>query len=255
MEIPWEELLLLSEMWEEQQSSHINFREDRFSIMFDLAEEFYPGRKQLLDIACGTGSISRRFLSRFRTSHSTAVDYDPVLLTIARAMGKNFGDRLRFIEGDLRKDAWIKSLQNIKFDVSMSTTALHWLTAEDLRALYSNIYEVLQNDGIFMNGDHMISNTRNQRIIERVSEANRARSERNFLKTGAPDWDKWWSMVRSMNAFNSLMEERSRRYSNPDNHNQMVTLEKHIEFLESAGFKDVDVVWQYGNDRILVARK
>ncbi len=245
----------LIEEWEKQQNSHIAFREDRFSVMFDLAEQFFPGKKRLLDIACGPGSLSRRFLERFPGANSTAVDYDPVLLHIGREVLSGFQKRLLFVERDLRENKWYQGGVNGPFDLAMSTTALHWLDEGQLKNLYKSTYKLLGNGGVFMNGDHMVSESRNENISNAMHKATSEWSKREFVKSGALDWDQWWNRVKSMESFRDLLKERGKRYKTPDNHNNMVSLERHWKFLKSAGFSEIDVVWQYSNDRILVARK
>ena len=255
MEIEPETLNQLVSSWESQQNSHIRFRETRFGIMLDIAEQAFGGDFKSLDVACGPGSLSRRLLDRFPESRVNSVDFDPVLLAIGRNSMSAYGDRVSWIEGDLRKNDWPGELTPGPFDCAMSTTALHWLSADSLRNLYRNIYSVLKEGGIFMNGDHMILEERVDRVHDLVHKANERWSKRSFAENKAPNWEQWWSKIRDKEKFNGLLEERARRYSNPDNHNQMVSLNRHIDYLKQAGFRFIDVVWQYSNDRILVAVK
>lgn len=245
----------LLESWELQQNSHIRFREDRFSIMFDYVEQVCGDRPRVLDVACGPGSLSRRFSRRFPGSRITSVDYDPVLLYIAENTVATDHENVSFVEGDLRRDEWFESLELGSYDCAMSTTAIHWLSSEDLVKLYRNIHKLLKPGGVFLNGDHLISEARNPVISENMSRATDTWSEREFSATGAPDWDKWWDIVRSNPFFTSMLETRSKRYSNPDNHNQKISLQTHRKYLMDAGFNSLDVIWQYSNDRILVATR
>lgn len=245
----------LSQSWEAQQSCHIRFREDRFNIMLDYIGSAFGDAMNGLDIACGTGSISRRFIERFPGSTITSIDHDPVLLKIGKETVPDPEGRIEWKDIDLRTGDWSSKELTGKYNCGMSSTALHWLDEKSLESVYRNIYNVLDKGGVFMNCDHMISESRDQSIAENVHKSNERWSRDAFLRTGAYDWDLWWKEVERCGAFNDLLAERRRRYPEPDNHNQMVPLEKHVEFMKKAGFSGVNVIWQYGNDRILIGVK
>ncbi|HEV7625916.1 MAG TPA: class I SAM-dependent methyltransferase, partial [Streptomyces sp.] len=70
--------------WDRQQECYLPDREERFRVMLDMVEALVGPEARVLDLACGTGSISDRLLRRFPAARSTGVDLDPALLTIAR---------------------------------------------------------------------------------------------------------------------------------------------------------------------------
>ena len=73
-------------------------REERLAALLDVVEAVAGPRPLVLDLACGTGTISRRLLERCPRARSIAVDVDPALLTIARATLGDAGTRVA-IEG------------------------------------------------------------------------------------------------------------------------------------------------------------
>lgn len=241
--------------WENQQNCHVRFREERFAVMFDVAMEAFDSSLESLDIACGPGSLSRRFLKRFPDSRITSIDYDPVLLRIGKQALSVYSKRIRWVEGDLKGNQWTDNLVPESYNTAMSTTALHWLNEKGLENLYNNIYGLLQEGGIFMNGDHMVNEDNSGEIFAMIHGMNEKWSSSEFSNTQSMDWDEWWENVRRHDEFTELLEERSKRYPEPNDHNQMVPLNKHIELLKKAGFRFVDVIWQYSNDRILLAIK
>lgn len=245
----------LTTSWEAQQNCHVRFREERFTVMLDVATEAFGTSLNSLDIACGPGSLSRRFLRRLPDSKITSVDYDPLLLSIGKQSLSEYSKRISWVEGDLRGNQWTDNLVPESFDTAMSTTALHWLDEKGLENLYHNVYRLLHGGGIFMNGDHMVDENNSQEIFKIVHEFNEKWSHTAFHRTQSMDWDEWWENIRKYGEFNELLEERSRRYPEPNDHNQMVPLNKHKELLKKAGFSSVDVIWQYSNDRILMAIK
>lgn len=72
------------ESWDRQQEWYMPDREERFRVMLDMVEAVVGPEPRVLDLACGTGSITDRLLKRFPRATSTGVDLDPALLAIAR---------------------------------------------------------------------------------------------------------------------------------------------------------------------------
>ncbi len=72
---------------------------------------------------------------------------DPSLLLLARSRLAPFAGRATLIKGDLRQD-WSRTLGT--FHGVVSATALHWLSQEQLAALYQEIMNLLEPGGIFI---------------------------------------------------------------------------------------------------------
>src|SRR5215469_3196131 len=125
--------------WDRQQEVYVADREERFTALID-AVEAGVGRPDalVLDLGCGPGSLAARLLTRIPEATVIAVDADPVTLSLGRAAYGNVPG-LRFLDADLRAPGWQASLgldPAQQVDAVVSTTALHWLTAPELRQLY-----------------------------------------------------------------------------------------------------------------------
>ncbi|MFE2345022.1 class I SAM-dependent methyltransferase, partial [Streptomyces sp. NPDC059431] len=110
--------------WDRQQEWYMPDREERFRVMLDMVEALVGTAPRVLDLACGTGSITDRLLKRFPESTSTGVDLDPALLTIARG---HFADdpRVSFVTADLKDPDWRAALPHDSYDAVLTATALH----------------------------------------------------------------------------------------------------------------------------------
>jgi hypothetical protein len=65
--------------WDAQQQRSIPRREERFQLMLELVADLVgPAPGRILDLACGTGSISARALRRFPWAQLVALDVDPL---------------------------------------------------------------------------------------------------------------------------------------------------------------------------------
>ena len=70
--------------------------------------------------------------------------------------------------------------------------------------------------------------------------------------SGTEDWQQWWAAVEDAPELAGLVGERGAR---PLEHSvpHEPTLADHEQALVAAGFAEVGVVWQQGDDRVLVA--
>lgn len=146
------------ESWDRQQEWYMPDREERFRVMLDMVEALVGTAPRVLDLACGTGSITARLLDRFPDATSTGVDLDPALLAIAE--GTFAGDeRVTFVTADLKDPGWATQLPHDSYDAVLTATALHWLHREPLADLYGHLAGLVRDGGVFMNADHMIDET------------------------------------------------------------------------------------------------
>ncbi|MET9930580.1 class I SAM-dependent methyltransferase, partial [Streptomyces sp. NPDC006324] len=133
--------------WDRQQEWYMPDREERFRVMLDMVEALVGPKPRVLDLACGTGSITDRLLKRFPEATSTGVDLDPALLAIAE--GYFAGDeRVTFVTADLKDPAWAADLPYDAYDAVLTATALHWLHSEPLAALYGQLAGLVRDGAV-----------------------------------------------------------------------------------------------------------
>jgi tRNA (cmo5U34)-methyltransferase len=115
--------------------------------------EFIPaGTRRILDLGTGDG----RLLSLVRSAHSdteaVAVDFSAAMLEAAR---KRFAGDSRVSVVELNMDSSLPNLGS--FDAVISSFAIHHLVNERKRALYTEIYGILNSEGVFCNLEHVSS--------------------------------------------------------------------------------------------------
>ncbi len=143
------------ESWDRQQEWYMPDREERFRVMLDMVEAVVGPEPRVLDLACGTGSITDRLLKRFPNATSTGVDLDPALLAIARGTFDG-DDRVTFATADLKDPDWTERLPHTSYDAVLTATALHWLHSEPLATLYGQLGGLVRDGGVFTNADRTI---------------------------------------------------------------------------------------------------
>ncbi|QES48290.1 SAM-dependent methyltransferase [Streptomyces venezuelae] len=237
--------------WDRQQEWYMPDREERFRVMLDMVEALAGPAPRVLDLACGTGSITDRLLRRFPDSTSTGVDLDPALLTIAAG---HFADdpRVTLVTADLKDRDWTAALPYDSYDAILTATALHWLHSDRLAVLYGQLAPLLRTGGVFMNADHMPDPaTPAINAAERVhrhAAMDRARAQ------GALDWAEWWALCA---ADPVLAEPTKRRYEIYGEHADGDTPDEawHIRTLREAGFREARTVWRSPSDALVLGLK
>jgi SAM-dependent methyltransferase len=235
--------------WDAQQQRHIPDREERFTAMVDALAAFAGPEPRVLDLGCGPGSLSARVLRRLAGATVVAVDADPVLLAIGRgALGGQTS--LSFADADLRSD-WVASLPSPgPFDAAVSTTALHWLSLDQLVRLYHTLAGVLRPGGVFLDGDRLDFD-HDQTAI--ATGARAISPEWPDAPHGAEDYDAWWSAAVAEPALAAEVAERARRAHTHPHDNEAHSYEFHRSALFAAGFAEVSTVWQRLSNRVLIA--
>lgn len=242
--------------WDVQQEGYLPDREERFMVMADAVAETVGSHPLILDLGCGPGSLAVRLLARLPAATVIGVDADPVLLALARSA---YGDRvgLRVVDADLRNPGWPHRLELAEpVDAVVSTTALHWLSAEELPGLYAAVFGLLKPGGLLLNGDHLGLPVAAPALSQLAHAVGHRRLERRRARrTEAEDWQGWWDAVRCEPALAEAATERERRSTQHPRRHSEPTLDDHVQALRAAGFTEVDSLWQIGDDRVLAAQK
>ncbi|GAA3741925.1 class I SAM-dependent methyltransferase [Streptomyces tremellae] len=239
------------ESWDRQQEWFMPDREDRFRVMLDMVEALTGPEPRVLDLACGTGSITDRLLKRFPGATSTGVDLDPALLAIARGTFAG-DDRATFVTADLTDPGWTAALPYATYDAVLTATALHWLRREPLAELYGRIAGLTRDGGVFLNADHMPhSGTPRIDAAERAHRHARMDRER---AAGVLGWDEWWQAAAADPALAEPTAERFRIYGSHAE-GETPSLDWHVAALRAAGFDEVRAVWASPTDSVVLALK
>lgn len=242
----------LVERWDRQQAAYIAHRESRFEVMLDALELAVGTAVTIVDLACGPGSLAARILTRFPEARVVALDYDPMLLALARTHLAAHGDRVRFVDADLVDEHWTGRLADHLEDrphAVVSTTALHWLAPSELVDVYSQVRSLLAPGGVLLNGDHFRFDQRTPHIAAWSAQHDSATQQRSFTE-GADEWDAWWRLLAADPHIGPVQGERTRRFTGRDA-SPPTTVEFQLAALRQAGFAESGTVWQLFDDYVV----
>lgn len=181
-------------------------REHRFAVLVELVKAQGAPNPRVLDLACGTGSITTRVLRAIPSAQVVAADVDPALLTFAR--GTFDGDpRVRVVATDLADPHWATELPAGRFDAVLTATALHWLQPAQLQRLYVDLAALLRPGGLFANVDTMPTT---ESALGRAVATLRQEG-----MSGTNPWRAWWAAVALDPRLKAAVDERLLRPGDP----------------------------------------
>jgi SAM-dependent methyltransferase len=239
------------ERWQAMQNCYVIERRRRFELMLARSGFAPDDAPAILDLGCGPGALSLLALERFPKAHVVAVDFDALMLEMGRHVAAAYRDRIEFVQADLRDTDWWEAYAEA-FDLVVSSTALHWLSAENLARVFRRVFHALRPGGWFFNSDHVASDdaevqTRNrQQLEERQAEA--------FRANNADTWRGYWEALERALDRPGLVAERSNPHDWEGTDDGQPERFFRAE-LRACGFENVELPWRELGEAVVGATK
>jgi tRNA (cmo5U34)-methyltransferase len=187
---------------------------------------------RVMDLGAGSGILLKKLCDEFNAS-CVWQDFSEDFMEVAKDKLKNYD--VGFIFSDLNNKDWNKDIDG-KFDVIVSSNAIHHLKDSRKRELYSEIFNMLDTGGLFLNADEVKgeSDLTYLMFLKYWDEHVKGMSEKGLLSLKMIDvWDQY--VERNIVNFNVVQE-------NPkDIHCSMNT---QLLWLKDMGYKDVECFWK-----------
>jgi SAM-dependent methyltransferase len=253
--------------WDMQQTRYIPDREARFEVMLDTCADVLPEDFVALDLACGPGAISRRLLSRFPHVRVIALDYNPILIHLGQQTLDIGSERLRWIKVNLATPNWLESLRSVldqygrtHVDAVLTTTAMHWLAADALTRVYSDLGDVVREGGVYLNGDHLAYPPHLPVFRRLAQQAKTRQQDIAFAQPGSENYAQWWAALLNKlrtysPTYDELIDEYERNEADRARGVSEPIMALHEAALLNAGFTQISTIWQHWDDRVLLAVK
>jgi SAM-dependent methyltransferase len=177
-----------------------------------LLDEVPKDARRILDLGSGHGRLLNLVLAACPAARGVALDFSPPMLERLREQFGT-GGRVQVVEHDLEVPLRAPGT----FDVVVSSFAIHHLPHPRKRALYGEIWGLLEPGGVFCNLEHVASPS--------------ARVHRQFLT-----------------AYGITPDQE-------DPSNKLLDVETQLAWLREIGFREVDCFWKWRELALLVGRK
>lgn len=119
--------------------------------------------KNFLDLGCGDGILGAALLDKYPESKGILADFSEPMLEKARVQLKDYASQLQFVNLDYADPAWVDVIQDValslskgKFDAIVSRYSIHHQPDERKRAIYADIFDLLEPGGWFVNIEHIL---------------------------------------------------------------------------------------------------
>jgi tRNA (cmo5U34)-methyltransferase len=186
--------------------------------------------ERFLDLGCGDGALSELMLAVAPGAEAVLVDFsEPMLARVESRLGRR--GRWRAVRGDLSDPAWLDALPDGAYGAAVSSLAIHHLPAERKRALYREVFELLEGGAMFVNMDYVAIDGPLRGLWDEQMLSNALRGERSG--GGARS-----AAELERDLFDDSDEDR------PD------SVEEQVQWLRDAGFEDAEVHFKWAEGAV-----
>ncbi len=134
---------------------------EQIDVMLRVIKATQPKLETFLDFGCGDGILGRAILQHYPEAKGVFLDFSESMLQAAKSHFKNNSDNLEFVVQDFGEKQWVNSISETSpFDVIVSGFAIHHQPDERKKEIYQEIYHLLKPGGIFLNLEHVSSESR-----------------------------------------------------------------------------------------------
>jgi len=179
---------------------------------------------KILDLGAGTGLLAELVIKKYPNAEYTLVDIAEEMLAIAKERFEIL-DNVSFNVEDYRD-----GISGGKYEAIISSLSIHHLDSYEKKNLYKNIFNILEDGGVFVNADQV--------------KGEDCESE-EIVKEYQLSYIENCSLSR---------EEKDETYGRIKL-DKMDKMSVQINMLKEVGFKSVDIYYKYYNYVVFRARK
>jgi len=227
------------EEWEDMQDKYYPDRQQLYDFVVTLIPSV-TGTEKVLELFTGSGSLSKRVLDRIPGTRITAVDFDDIMLDMARYNLRDKKEMTRLIKRDLRDPKWYEDLP-LDFDAVISAHAFHLLPDNRKLRLYKDVAGLIREGGLFICLDEVKSSFME---FDKLCSRQLASIRKNSgIRELSEDWRDFWNRVgKRLGRENYARNLLKSIY--PEGIDTMGTLPSQLDLLKKAGFGEVECFYR-----------
>lgn len=197
---------------------------------FTSADDF-----RIVELSMGEGYLAYALLRAFYNANLLGLEFDNMMAETARARLERFSKRLQIEKFDMRLSDWHPYLNNA--EVVISSLSIHHLDALGKQTLFKTVYDKMAPYGVFLIAD--------------LVQPKRAEVRELFRAT----WDESVHQASRKQVGNERLYEaftnaKWNSYEHPDAVDMPSPLFEQLNWLNDAGFRQVDCFWMHAGHAI-----
>jgi tRNA (cmo5U34)-methyltransferase len=213
--------------------------EMQLDILRRLVGQVRGGSLAVLDLGCGDGVLLEAILETRPGSFGVGLDGSATMLERAQARFAGKADHPTLLEGDFNSPDWPNRLPVQRFDVVVSGFAIHHSEDDVKRRIYSQVFDLLNPGGVFVNTEHVASASNlGEGLWHRVW----AEQETAARRAAGESAD-----IESVIAAHLVSPEKAA--------NRLSPVGTQLQWLREIGFINVDCYWKYLEIAVLAGFK
>lgn len=209
--------------YDRQRKQLIPCFEEFYGVALSLVEGIHTSPR-ILDLGAGTGLFSSMVYQKYPNSQITLVDLSEKMLEGARERFDPLAN-VQYVVGDYSNITFSQT-----YDIVISSLSIHHLTHAAKKQLFSKIYQLLNDGGIFVNADQVAGNN--------------AQSDSFFKR-------RWLEHINESGLTQESIDASVERRKLDIN----ARLDDQINWMEQAGFQDVDCMYKHFDFAVFFGRK
>jgi ubiquinone/menaquinone biosynthesis C-methylase UbiE len=136
----------------------IPLAQEQIGVMMSILRTRHDPVGTLLDLGCGDGILAAAILGEYPSARGVLVDFSEPMLDQAREQLNEYAGQLSFLNLDYGERRWLEHVGVYgPFDAVVSGYSIHHQPDERKRALYREIFYLLNPGGWFVNIEHVSS--------------------------------------------------------------------------------------------------
>lgn len=180
----------------------------------------------VIDLGCGTGTISKHIKQTFSQARITCLDLAENMIEISKLKLNNYSD-VQYRVGNFSTFEFDET-----YDVVVSSLALHHLATDDNKiGFYRKIYNSLSPNGVFFNADVVLGSSEPFQDLY---------------------MEKWISFMKRHVSDDEIENKWLPKYLEEDRPSKLMD---QLGWLKDIGFSEIDVIWKYYNFAVYGGRK